>query len=220
MDTYFRSKVSLRKMESPCSLEDGVFLQPVLNRALYGVTRNAEGLVLALGQAHTQGQVFAAKSYTRQAIILPSILGLLLFKMNITKEEYMKLPPYLIGRLLSLADQLHYHYCQHVRDGSVPPQLMGNALMPTALAEPIKALALYCNRILPYQAWAKTTSDEKAVGLAHYFLAELGKVCSELGRGIFRYTFNEPSRTLYNSDKAQMLIGYLARSEKSDSETQ
>ena len=201
-------------------LEDGVFLQPVLNRALYGVTRNAEGLVLALGQAHTQGQVFAAKSYTRQAIILPSILGLLLFKMNITKEEYMKLPPYLIGRLLSLADQLHYHYCQHVHDGSVPPQLMGNALMPTALAEPIKALALYCNRILPYQAWAKTTSDEKAVGLAHYFLAELGKVCSELG-GVFSDTpsTNLPERCT-DSDKAQMLIGYLARSEKSDSETQ
>ncbi len=201
-------------------LEEGVFLQPVLYRGLYAVTRNAVGLVLALGQAHSLGQVFiAAKSYTRQAIILPSILGLLLFKMNITKEEYMKLPPYLIGRLLSLADQLHYHYCQHVRNGSVPHQLMGNALMPTALEEPIKALALYCNRILPYQAWAKTTSDEKAAGLARYFLAELGKVCSELG-GVFSDTpsTNLPERCT-DSDKAQMLIGYLARSEKSDSET-
>ncbi len=200
-------------------LEDGVFLQPVLLRALYGVTRNAVGLVLALGQAHAHGQVFAAKSYMRQAIILPSILGLLLFKMNITKEEYMKSAPYLVGRLLSFADQLHYHYCQHVRDGSVPPQLMGNALMPTALEEPVKALALYCNRVLPYQAWAKTTSDEKAVGLARYFLAELGKVCSELGE----VCSDPPSTTLpercTDLDKAQMLIGYLARPEKSDSDT-
>ena len=202
-------------------LEEGFYLRSVLQRTLYSVTRNAVGLVLALGQAHAQGQVFiAAKSYTRQAIILPSILGLLLFKMNITKEDYMKSPPFLVGRLLSLADQLHYHYCQHVRKGSVPPQLMGNALMPTALEEPVKALALYCNRILPYQAWAKTTSDEKSAGLARYFLAELGKVCSELG-GVFSDTpsTNLPERCT-DSDKAQMLIGYLARSEKSDSETQ
>lgn len=201
-------------------LEEGIYLQTVLHHALYSITHNAAGLVLALGQAHAQGQVFiAAKSYTRQAIILPSILGLLLFKMNITKEEYMKSAPYLVGRLLSLADQLHYHYCQHVRDGSVPPQLMGNALMPTALEEPVKALALYCNRVLPYQAWAKTTSDEKAVGLARYFLAELGKVCSELGE----VCSDPPSTSLpercADSDKAQMLIGYLARPEKSDSDT-
>jgi len=193
-------------------LEGGAFLQPVLHRALYSVTRNAAGLVLALGQAHAQGQVFlAAKSYTRQAIILPSILGLLLFKMNITKEEYMKSAPYLVGRLLSLADQLHYHYCQHVRDGSVPPQLMGNALMPTALEEPVKALALYSNRILPYQAWARTVSGD-AAGLARYFLAELGKVCSEV-------SLTATPERCNDSDKTQMLIGYLARPDKSDSDT-
>lgn len=202
-------------------LEEGVFLQPVLYRALYAVTRTAVGLVLALGQAHAQGQVFiAAKSYTRQAIILPSILGFLLFKMNITKEDYMKSPPYLVGRLLSLADQLHYHYCQNVRNGSVPPQLMGNALMPTALEEPIKALALYCNRILPYQAWAKTTSDEKAAGLARYFLAELGKVCSELGEACSDTPSTNLPERCADPDKAQMLIGYLARPKKSDSVTQ
>lgn len=193
-------------------LEEEFFLQPGLRRVLYGVTHNVAGLVLALGQAHTQGQVFlAAKSYTRQAIILPSILGLLLFKMNIAKEEYMKSAPYLVGRLLGLADQLHYHYCQHVRDGSVPPQLMGNALMPTALEEPVKALALYSNRILPYQAWARTVSGDTA-GLARYFLAELGKVSSDIPLTTI------PERCT-DSDKAQMLIGYLARPEKSDSDT-
>lgn len=193
-------------------LEEGVFLHQVLHRALYGVTRNIVGLALALGQAHVQDQVFiAAKSYGRQAIILPSLLGLLLLKLNIMKEEYMKSPPYLVGRLLSLADQLHYHYCQHVRGGSIPPQLMGNALMSTALEEPVKALALYCNRILPYQAWAKTVSGD-AVGLARYFLSELGKVCSEMSLG-------EISERCTDAEKAQMLIGYLAKSEKSDSET-
>lgn len=193
-------------------LEVGDFLQPVLHRALYSVSRNAAVLVLMLGQAHAQGQVFSPpKSYTRQAIILPSILGLLLFKMNITKEEYMKSAPYLVGSLLSLADQLHYHYCQHVRGGSMPPQLMGNALMPTALEEPVKALALYSNRILPYQAWAKTVSGD-AAGLARYFLAELGKVCSDVPLTTI------PERCT-DSDKAQMLIGYLTRPEKYNSDT-
>lgn len=196
-------------------LEEGVFLQPVLHRALYGVTRNAVGLVLALGQAHAQGKVLEvekryARQAARQAVTMPSILGLLLFKVNIMKEEYMKSVPLLVGRLLSLADQLHYHYCQHVRKGSVPPQLMGNALMATALEEPVKALALYSNRILPYQAWAKTVSGD-AAGLARYFLSELGKACSEMSLGEI------PDRCT-DAEKAQMLIGYLAKPEKSDSE--
>lgn len=121
----------------------------------------------------------------------------------------MKTAPYLIGRMLSLADQVHYHYCQHVRKGSIPSQLIGNALMTTALEEPEKALALYAQRILPYQAWAKTTGGEGA-GLAKYFLSELGKVCSEVA------LVDVPSRC-DDMDKAQMLLGYLAKTEKSDS---
>lgn len=198
-------------------VEEGVSLEQVIHRVLRAATRNGTGLVLALGQVHAQGKVFAcSKNYARQSMILPCVLGLLLFKMDITKENYMKSPPYLIGRLLSLADQLHYHYCQHVRKNNIPPQLMGNALMPIGLEEPLKALALYCNRILPYQAWANTVSGD-AAGLARYFLAELGKVCSELGEICSNVPVTTISERCTDSDKAQMLIGYLARPEKSDS---
>lgn len=200
-------------------LEEGVFLQQVLLRALSAATRNTVGLVLALGQVHAQGLAFASnKPYVRQAVILPSILGLLLFKMNINKEEYMKSHPYLIGRLLSLADQLHYLYCQEVRNNSIPHQLMGNAIMPIALEEPVKALAIYGNRILPYQAWAKTVSGD-AAGLARYFLNELGKVCSEFGGACSNTSMSTIPERCTNVDRAQMLIGYLARPEKSDSKT-
>lgn len=197
-------------------MEEGPLLRSVLDEALYIATRNPIGLILAIGQAHAQGHaVETEKRYSRQAqrqaLILPDILGLLLFKLSIPKEDYMKSAPFLIGRLLNLADQLHYHYCQHVRDGSVPPQLMGNALMATALEEPEKALALYSNRILPYQAWAKTIAGDPA-GLARYFLSELGGVCSELSSSAI------PARCA-DADKAQILIGYLARPEKSDNET-
>ena len=200
-------------------LAENSFLQQVLHRALYRATHNTVGLVLALGQAHAQGQVFTPpKNYARHTMILPSILGLFLFKLNITKEDYMKSPPYLIGRLLSLADQLHYYYCQHVRNNSIPPQLMGNALMPTALEEPSKALSLFSNRILPYQAWAKTVSGDPA-GLARYFLSELGKVSSDLGDVCSESSLSIIPERCTDADKAQMMIGYLARPEKSDSET-
>lgn len=163
-------------------LEGADQLAHVLFRALYSVTRNLLGLVLALGQAHAEGRVFSVdKNFLRHPTILPCVLGLLLYRLTISKEEYMKSAPYLVGRLLSLADQLHFQYCQKVREGGVPPQLMGNALMATALEEPVKALAVYANRILPYQAWAKTVSGESA-GLARYFLSELGKVSADISQ--------------------------------------
>jgi hypothetical protein len=95
---------------------------------------------------------------------------------------------------------------------------MGNGLMAPALEEPVKALGLYCNRILPYQAWARTVSGNSA-GLARYFSSELGKVSAELGDvGSDGISKGIPERCT-DADKAQMLIGYLARPEKSDSET-
>lgn len=201
-------------------VEEGAYLQQTIPRVLRAATRNSAGLVLALGQAHAQGQVFTcSKSYARQSVILPSILGLLLSRLNIAKEDYMRSAPYLVGRLLSLADQLHFYYCRFVRNKpdtpankqSFPPQFMGNALMATALEEPVKALALYSNRILPYQAWAKSfhgsDEDNKRV---RGILKQLGEACAEASLE------NMPERCT-DVDKAQMLIGYLTRPEKSDS---
>jgi hypothetical protein len=124
----------------------------------------------------------------------------------------MKSPPYLIGRLLSLTDQLHYLYCLHVRDGNVPPQLMGNALMPTALEQPVKALALYSHRILHYQAWARTFRGKEEDSKRVYgTLKKLGEICAE-------HSFENLPENCTDADKAQMLLGYLARPEKSESD--
>ena len=198
-------------------IEDGQALSQVIDRLLYTGVNNLTGLIIAIGHAHAQGQVHTVEKHTRQALIQalfsPSILGLLLYKLNIHKEQYMKSSSYLIGRLLSLADQLHYHYCKHVREGSIPPQLMGNALMPTALEQPITALALYCNRILPYQAWAKATQDKEAIG----FLHELGKIALELGNICDEDATITIAETCTDAEKAQMLLGYLACAEKSES---
>ena len=119
----------------------------------------------------------------------------------------MKGPPFLVGRLLSLADQLHLQYCHGVRKGQVPPQLVGNALMATALEQPTKAIALLSQRILPYQAWARTLQGGDEVRLTKYFLGELGRVSAELKD-------LEMPLTCGDAEKAEMLLGYLARSEK------
>lgn len=193
-------------------LDEVVAVHSLLERALHAAMRNGGNLLIALAHAQHQNSIHKVNGkYEKQKLLLPAILGLLLAKLGQTKEDYMKSAPFLIGRMLGLADQIHHHYCQHVRNGQAPTQLIGNALMVTALEEPEKALALYAQRILPYQAWAKTVGGEGA-GLAKYFLSELGKACSEVALA-------DIPRRCADADKAQMLLGYLARAEKSDSTT-
>lgn len=118
----------------------------------------------------------------------------------------MTSPAFLVGRFLNLADSLHLEYCRHVRNNSIPPQLVGNALMASALETPEKALSMMAQRVLPYQAWARTTKGEEA-GLARFFLKNLGEVSEQLK------DVSLPKQT-NDSDKSQMLLGYLARAKQ------
>lgn len=190
-------------------LDDGMRVEPLLERALHAAIRNGGNLLIAMAHAHHLGEVHKiGGKHEKQKLLLPAMLGLFLAKLGWKKEEYMKSVPYLIGRMLSLADQIHYHYCQHVRNKQTPTQLIGNALMATALEEPEKALALYAQRILPYQAWARTFkgSEEDQIRIRGT-LKQLGETCSEVSLE------NVPDQC-GDSDKAQMLLGYLARFEK------
>ena len=189
-------------------LDEGNEVKRLSLRAIDAIVRNCASLLLAIGQENTCFLVFKMnKKYEKQALLLPSILGLLLYKNGIEKGGFMNSSAYLVGRLLSLVDDLHLKYCQHVRKGSIPPQLVGNALMPTALEAPERALSMLSQRIPPYQAWAKTLSDsEQDVGLVKYFLKQIGEVSNQLKEAGL-------SPTCSDTDKAQMLLGYLARSE-------
>jgi len=139
---------------------------------------------------------------------LPAILALLLFKSepDLSREHIMASPAFLVGRLLALADSLHFQYCQGVRNGQVPGQLLGNALMATALETPEAALALYGQRILPYHAWAKTckATAKGPETLAKYLLGQLAETCSEVS------LLTLPKRAS-DTDKAQLILGYLAK---------
>lgn len=116
----------------------------------------------------------------------------------------MTSPTFQVGRLLSLADSLHLEYCRHVRNNSIPPQLVGNALMATAQEEPTKALSMMWGRIKPYHAWAQTLKGGDEVRLVKYYLKQLGDVSDQLKDTAL------PQRCT-DADKAQMLLGYLAR---------
>ena len=179
-------------------LGEGVELQQLASRALGSAIRNSTSLLLAIGQANVQGLVHKTdRNYSKQTLLLPSILGLLLLKLRHKKGEIMTSPAFLVGRLLSLADSLHLEYCKHVRNNSIPPQLVGNALMTTAQEEPVKALSMLWGRIKPYHSWAQTLKDG-------YFLKHLGEVSEQLAN------VQLPQRCM-DTDKAQMLLGYLAR---------
>lgn len=188
-------------------LEDGVVLHSIATRALRTFISNSSSLVLALGQAHRQWRVHQMDKNRKHSLLLPSIFGLLLAKLGRMKGNYMKGPPYMVGRLMSLADQLHVEYCLDERKGQIPTQLFGSALMPTALEQPEQALALLCQRIPPYKNWATRLQKGDRVGLVKFLLGEMGRLCNQLKDcGI--------PKTADNADKAEMLLGYLASSEK------
>ncbi len=192
-------------------LDDGNEVIRLSLRAIDAIVRNCTSLLLAIGQGNTCFSVFKMnKKFEKQALLLPSILGLLLYKNGIEKGGFMNSPAYLVGRFLSLADDLHLKYCQHVRKGSIPPQLVGNALMPTALKAPEKALSMLSQRILPYWAWAETYfKDDQDVGLVKYFILQIREISSQIKD-------TDIPKICTDTDKAQMLLGYLTRSEKSE----
>lgn len=191
-------------------LDEGTEVRRLSLRAIDAIVRNCSPLLLAIGQENASGMVFRInKKYEKQALLLPSILGLLLYKNGIEKGGFMNSVAYLVGRFLSLADDLHLKYCQYVRKGAAPPQLVGNALMPTALETPEKALSMLSQRILPYQAWAKIVKEGNDIGLVKYLLGQLGEVSDKLK------DLNIPAQCT-DADKAQILLGYLARPEKTN----
>lgn len=110
-----------------------------------------------------------------------ALLGILLDALGRSKEVYMDETAFQLGRLLSLADTLHREYCVHVRKGSIPPQLIGNALMPAAADNPEDAIDRLRERMNIYQAWATKVSGEE-YRLAKWALGQMGEICHAIKR--------------------------------------
>jgi hypothetical protein len=132
-----------------------------------------------------------------------STLGILLDAIGHRKEMYMSGTAFLVGRLLSLADTLHREYCKHVRGGDIPPQLIGNGLMPAAADNPKDAVDRLRERMMPYKAWADK-GDGEETRLAKWAVGQMGQVCQRLSE-------LELSPETDQAFRAELFLGYMAR---------
>ena len=182
-------------------------------RMLALLLQNSAGLCAAVGNLshRSKGDVVTnIRAVTHLETALP-LFGILLHKLNRTKETYMENTPYLIGRFLNLADGLHAVWCRNVKEKDpLPPQLLGSSLFASFHLNPVQAFASASLRMKPYLDWAKT-NQTKDVALSRWYLGEFGRVSAAIVKsGI-------PTR-LSDTDKAEMLLGYLASSGKSGSD--
>ncbi len=184
-------------------------------RALDFVTSKSSWPLLELGHAdhlnkNLSGPILKDREMVR---LMPAVLGLCLSKLGIERGDYMRSTTFLVGRLLALADLLHKEYCLDVRKGSIPTQLVGNALMPTALENPQQAIARLSERVYVYKSWVDKGYSSKEPGqkyaLARWAVKQMGLVSHELSKQ------EVPTRTS-EADRAQMLLGYLSREVRSD----
>jgi len=109
----------------------------------------------AHGGANRPKRMKDSEKQENEVGLVMSLIGLLLYKCGYRKEIYMESMAYLVGQLLKISDELHALYCRVVRDGKIPPQLVGSSLFVTASETPIQALAQLSVRINPYITWAK-----------------------------------------------------------------
>lgn len=188
-----------------------VLTETLLNKTL----RCTQTLLISFGaEDHKKSLGNNIKKFTREKrftiLRTVSVLAIYLYKLGIKKENYMKDTLFNIGRFLSLLDTLHYEYCNNVRGGNIPPQLLGNAHLQIALDNPVTAIDMLGRRVSVYRAWAVKEKGKKAK-LAKWTIGEIGKITDMLGeKGL-------PSSTS-SADRAQILLGYLARpEEKADS---
>jgi len=153
-----------------------------------------------------KNQIEKFKTPAREAALRAvALLGILLDALGRKKEVYMNDTAFQLGRLLALADTLHREYCLHMRKGSIPSQLIGNALMPAAADNPEDAIDRLRERINIYLAWALKSSGEK-YGLAKWAMGQMGDIC---------YTIKRPLPTKTDQAfRAELFLGYMARSPK------
>ena len=178
-------------------------------------------VLAALGAVKTtRDEKYLSDTVRCQSLKTLSLIGLLLKKINPTDNtriKFMKEPLYQLGQMLALADSLHQQYCIHVRDNQMPSQLIGNALFNTALEQPVFALARLAERLVPYQAWARTFDPPKGYPKKYgWEKVILGKMRECTARfiedvnGTFRIRTDEFPAHMTDEDKAKLLLGYLA----------
>ncbi len=145
-----------------------------------------------------------------------ALIGLLLYRKDIRKDDYMENLPYLYGQLFKACDELHALYCKVVRNGDIPPQLAGGSLFQSAAEMPVRTLNVMQQRIMPYYLWAKSyrLKDIQEPGKESWRAAWLYHLCERI---MTKLENNWNTQTRFNDEeKAQLFIGYLAAFSKKE----
>ncbi len=146
----------------------------------------------------------------------PGILGLLLYKLGKTKENYMNENAFLLGRFLRVADEIHRLYCEVVRPNDRLPELCGSSLLSPMLESPLRTFNQLATRTTPYLKWARRFHGEEKSGLAHYWMRQWATIADSL------HCLAWPERPS-PEERAQIFLGYLSsfpKSENSETSTE
>lgn len=187
--------------------------KPVLEKDLHFMIERSANMTLYAGgsvKRFNAANVFIPK--LQDALVM---IGMILYWLGSRKENYMNEYPYLLGQILKVSDSLHELYCDKVRDGQIPTQLVGSSLYVAASEMPAQTLAQLANRMIPYITWAKANRDKKLEKRHDEEIEYLGP-----SAGYLLYVYEQIADALipvlkdkqrFNDyEKAQMFIGYLA----------
>lgn len=145
-----------------------------------------------------------------------SLMGILLYREGIRKENYMDNLPYLLGQLLKVSDELHVLYCRVVRGGDLPTQLAGSGMYRSAAEYPVRTLNMLGTRMNPYITWAKSyrTKNENAKGKESWRAAWLLSLYENIATDLHKAW--QSDIRFGDAEKAQLFIGYLAKFPKKE----
>ncbi len=145
-----------------------------------------------------------------------SLMGILLYRAGIQKENYMDNLPYLLGQLLKVSDELHALYCKVVRDGDLPTQLAGSGMYRSAAEYPVRTLNTLGTRMNPYITWAKSyrAKNETAEGKESWRAAWLLSLYENTATKLHKAWQSDVR--FGDEEKAQLFIGYLAKFPKKE----
>ncbi len=191
--------------------------QELCKRLLQKVYQQTQDLLLNIGHCYNRKKLSEInKNAVYDHCLTVSLISILLYKLNYYKEDYMHSVAFNIGRLMMLSDVLHREYCLNVnpqkggvKSGKVPPQLIGNSIMPTAVEFPNRALNLLGERLRIYKSWADSVSANDETKIAKWAVNQMGNTSLEISNQEIPESFNEIER-------AQVLLGYLSKIEKEE----
>lgn len=150
----------------------------------------------------------------KNALMYTTLISLLLYKVNRTKELYMKSLSYQLGQFCAAMNELHLGYCESERGGSIPSTLLGSSAYSIALKSPSRALNYLGTRLAPYQTWVRkqklSKSDDgkykqNAINQAIFASNWMRSHAEDLN-----IAFSEQGEKISSTHTAELMLGYLA----------